>query len=86
MVERCNGQDCRGEICELLKKLPPNYPVHMIYLNGIAVEVWAFSNIDCEKCLAHFINIDGQVVIFDVAKIDGISFGEKVDDDDFEDC
>lgn len=71
---------------DLLTTIPPNYPVNMIYLNGVPVEVWAFSNIDCEKCLAYFINVDGQVVIFDAEKIDGISFGELEEDDDFEDC
>ncbi|MCM3159983.1 hypothetical protein [Metabacillus litoralis] len=74
-------------IKEVLMTVPPNYPVNTIYLNGVPVKVWAFSNMDCEKCVAYFINEEGQVLIFDIEKIDGISFGELEDDDfDDDDC
>ena len=65
------------EIKDLLKKLPPNYPVGGVFFKGTAVPVAFFSNL-CD-CLAYFIDADGQVRVFDATKITGLAFGEEVD-------
>lgn len=59
---------------DLLKKLPPSYPVGAIFLNGLLVPVAAISNV-CD-CCAYFIGEDGQVVVVDAGKVEGLSFGE----------
>ncbi|QOR68008.1 hypothetical protein IM538_07715 [Cytobacillus suaedae] len=63
---------------DLLKKLPPNYSLGTIYLNGIPVQVTHFSNLDENSHLAYFI-ADGQVTVLDSQKIDGISFAPAAD-------
>lgn len=65
-----------SQIEDLLAKLPPNYPVACIYLNGVYVETIAFTSL-CE-CLAYFTNEGGQVIVLDCTKINGISFGEAI--------
>ncbi|HZG57313.1 hypothetical protein [Paenibacillus sp.] len=61
----------KNRLCKMLEKLPPNYPVGTIYLNGQPVQVTQFSNLDND--LGYFV-ADGQVVVLDCHKIDGISF------------
>ncbi len=58
---------------DILKKLPPNYPVGGVFIKGNLVIVAAFSNL-CD-CIAYFVDEEGQVLAFDVDKITGISFG-----------
>ncbi|MCL7746121.1 hypothetical protein [Halalkalibacter alkaliphilus] len=73
-------KDRRDKKCgveEILKKLPPNYPVGGIFLKGKLVPVAAFSNL-CD-CLAYFIDEDGQVIVVDVDKVSGVAFGEDVE-------
>ena len=59
---------------DLLEGLPPNYPVGGIYLNGVFVPVFNFSNV-CD-CIAYFTDDEGQIIAVNVNKVDGISFGE----------
>ncbi|MDT8861052.1 hypothetical protein N0O92_12485 [Alkalihalobacillus sp. MEB130] len=65
---------CKNEFEDLLKSLPPNYPVGGIYVKGMFVPTAFFSNV-CD-CLAYFIDEDGQVLVVDVEKINAITFGE----------
>lgn len=58
---------------ELLKKLPPNYPVGGVFLNGVNVPAGNFSNV-CD-CLVYFADAEGQITVVDAKKVDGISFG-----------
>ncbi|MDT8861053.1 hypothetical protein N0O92_12490 [Alkalihalobacillus sp. MEB130] len=67
-------KDCGVE--NILKKLPPNYPVGGVFVKGQFIPVSFFSNL-CD-CLAYFIDEDGQVIVIDVDKITGIAFGEDV--------
>jgi|GEM_PF-3121910 len=66
------GNHEKNRLCKLLEKLPPNYPVGTIYLNGQPVPVTQFANLDSDD-LAYFV-VDGQVVVLDCHKVDGISF------------
>jgi hypothetical protein len=60
-------------IKKVLKKLPPNYPVASLVVNGAApVEVAAFSNLS--NGVAYFINPECAVSIYDADKINGINF------------
>jgi hypothetical protein len=56
----------------LLKKLPPNYSVGTLYVNGTRANVDKFSNLN--DGLAFFINNECQVCVFDADKINGICF------------
>jgi hypothetical protein len=58
---------------KILKKLPPNYPVGSLIVNGGLAEVAAFSNVD--DGLAYFINAECAVSIYDAKKINGMNFG-----------
>lgn len=58
---------------DIIKKLPPNYAVGGVFLNGLLVPVTNFSNATGD--LGYFIN-DGQVVLVDTDKVDGLAFGE----------
>jgi hypothetical protein len=60
-------------IKQVLKKLPPNYPVASLYVNGVLAPVVTFTT--AHDGVAYFINEEGQVSLFDVNKIDGIEFG-----------
>jgi len=61
-----------ASIVDLLKKLPPNYTLGTVYLNGAPVVVQKFMNLQYE--LAYFVDEEGQVVIMDSGKIDGLAF------------
>lgn len=58
------------------ENIPVNYPVGVVFLNGIAVEVASFSNLNTETGLAYFVNADGQITVLDTSKVDGVAFGE----------
>lgn len=60
-------------LCNILKKLPPNYPVNTIYINGDFISISHFISIDCEENIAIF-GLDDQLINIDCRKIDGISF------------
>ncbi|MCA1041853.1 hypothetical protein LCM00_20365 [Bacillus infantis] len=55
----------------LLRKLPPNYPVGSVFVNGAKAYVDRFSNY-CDG-LAYFIK-DCHVCVFDADRINGICF------------
>ncbi|UGB32177.1 hypothetical protein [Metabacillus sp. B2-18] len=69
-------EDHKPKSCieDILKKLPPSYPVGAIFLNGLQVPVTAITNV-CD-CCAYFIGENGQVVVVDAGKVEGLSFGE----------
>jgi hypothetical protein len=56
---------------DILKKLPPGYTMGGIFLNGLLVPVTNFSNMD--GSVGYFIN-DGQVVLVDTKKVNGLAF------------
>lgn len=57
------------------EKIPVNYPVGVIFLNGIAIEVARFSNLSENTGLAYFVDAEGQLTVLDIEKIDGVAFG-----------
>ncbi|QHS21885.1 hypothetical protein GWK91_02540 [Virgibacillus sp. MSP4-1] len=58
---------------QLLKSLPPNYPVRRLYVNGTIIPVTHFIRNDPSKGMAYFKN-DNQIKTIDSEKIDGIIF------------
>jgi len=70
MNNKCNV----NELKKLLMSLPVNYPIGFIYLNGLPVEVSTLINLDCDTGIAYFVGAEGNIVSFDTAKIDGLSF------------
>ncbi|HZG84857.1 hypothetical protein [Paenibacillus sp.] len=74
--------NCQKSIVDLLKKLPPNYTLGTVYLNGAPVVVQKFMNLNDE--LAYFVDEEGQVVIMDSGKIDGLSFGAAEEEEEEE--
>lgn len=67
---------CRDNGKDFLKNLPINYPLGVVYLNGVPVRVSTFLSQNHETGLAHFLDEDGQAVVINIAKIDGIAFGD----------
>lgn len=57
----------------LLKRLPTNYPIRKIYVNGIVIKTSKFIKIDEQIGLAYFLN-NQALKIVDIDSIDGISF------------
>ncbi|WP_062049312.1 hypothetical protein [Bacillus sp. JCM 19034] len=70
--DKCGDDKCGVE--QVLKNLPPNYPVGGVFVKGKLIPVAFFSNV-CD-CLAYFLDEEGQVVVLEVDKITGIAFGE----------
>ncbi len=70
-------------ISELLKKLPPNCPVGILYVNGAEMPVASFSNYS--NGLAYFVSLDSQICIVNGDRIDGIIFGVAEPFEEFED-
>ena len=64
----------RSPFVKLLQSLPPNFPVNLVYLNGVAIEVSRFVNVNTEDKVAHFSD-DHTMQTFDVNKIEGIEWG-----------
>lgn len=60
---------------QFFQNIPVNYPIGVVFLNGIAVEVARFTNVNTEG-LAFFVDAEGQVTVLDTGKIDGVAFGE----------
>ncbi|MBM7603033.1 hypothetical protein JOC75_001003 [Metabacillus crassostreae] len=60
-------------LCSILEKLPANYPVNTIYINGDFISVSHFISVDCKENLAIF-SIDNMLINIDCSKIDGIRF------------
>ena len=65
-----------NDIEHLLLSIPVNYPIGVVFVNGVAVEVASFSNVDVETGLAYFLDADGQIVVLDTLSIDGVAFGD----------
>ena len=61
---------------KFFKKLPCNYPLGVVLVNGIAMEVARFLNLNPVTGLAFFVDADGQITVLDINKIDGVAFGE----------
>jgi hypothetical protein len=57
----------------ILKKLPPNYPMASLIVNGGLAEVAAFTTYS--DGVAYYINAECAVSLFDAGKINGINFG-----------
>ena len=70
-----------GSFEQLLKNIPVNYPMGVVFLNGIAVEVANFSNLNSETGLAYFVDVEGQIIVLDSSKIDGVAFAEVETDE-----
>ncbi|SEM11873.1 hypothetical protein SAMN05192533_10179 [Mesobacillus persicus] len=62
----------RETMKDVLLKLPPNYIVGALYVNGANIPVARFINYS--KGLAYFIGPDLEVILIDGDKIDGMSF------------
>ncbi|MCK0472470.1 hypothetical protein [Halalkalibacter sp. APA_J-10(15)] len=78
--DKCPDDKRRDDKCgveQVLKNLPPNYPIGGVFVKGKLIPVAVFSNI-CD-CLAYFLDEECQVVVLEVDKITGISFGETPD-------
>ncbi|WP_078544070.1 hypothetical protein [Litchfieldia alkalitelluris] len=75
------GNTGKSAILQMLIKLPPNYPVGMVFLNGEEVPVFLFSNVNPETGIAYFIDEEGQTLMMDVSSIDGIAFGDTEDEE-----
>ncbi|GAA0502502.1 hypothetical protein GCM10008986_32620 [Salinibacillus aidingensis] len=58
---------------QLLKSLPPNYPVRRLFVNGTIIPVSHFVRYDPIKRMAYF-NNDNQVKTIDSENIEGIIF------------
>jgi hypothetical protein len=66
---------------EFFKSIPVNYPIGIVFLNGVPVEVATFSNLDADTGLAFFVDAEGQITVLDTAQIDGLAFGEAEEPD-----
>ncbi len=58
---------------KVLEKLPPNYTVATLYVNGAIAPVVNF--VTFKDGMAYFINDEGQVSLFNAGKIEVIEFG-----------
>ena len=65
-----------GNFERFFNSIPMNYPIGLVYLNGMAVEVARFSHLNSETGLAFFVDVDGVMTALDINKIDGLGFGE----------
>jgi hypothetical protein len=75
----------RETMKDVLMKLPPNYSVGTLYVNGAIVPVARFINFS--KGLAYFIGCNLEVILIDGEKIDGMSFATEdccEDEEEFE--
>ena len=73
-----------GIFKDFFNKIPVNYPIGVVFLNGIAVEVANFSNLNADTGLAFFVDAAGQITVLDTAKIDGVAFGEAEEEEEEE--
>ncbi|WP_026672627.1 hypothetical protein [Alkalihalobacterium bogoriense] len=73
LLDKKDKKDDRG-VEDILKKLPPNYPIGGVFVKGQLIIVTFFSNV-CDG-LAYFLDEEGQVLVLEVDKITGIAFGE----------
>jgi len=65
----------REPMKDVLMKLPPNYTVGSLYVNGAMIAVARFVNYS--KGLAYFIGPDLELILIDGDKIDGMSFATE---------
>jgi hypothetical protein len=75
----------RETVKDILLKLPPNYSVGTLYVNGAMIPVARFINYT--KGLAYFIGPYLEVILIDGDKIDGMSFATEEcceDEEEFE--
>ena len=70
------GETMCANFEKFFKNIPVNYPIGVVFVNGIAVEVARFSNLNQEAGLAFFVDEEGQITVLDTDKIDGVAFGE----------
>jgi hypothetical protein len=63
----------KNPLKKVMKKLPPNYPVASVMVNGGLAPTATFSNL--HQGVAYFINGDCAVSIFDHNAVNGINFG-----------
>ena len=77
-----------GNFKRFFQNIPVNYPIGVVYLNGLAVEVANFSNLSKETGLAFFLDDAGQITVLNTNKIDGVAFGvaDATDEADEETC
>ncbi|MGG0669650.1 hypothetical protein [Sporosarcina koreensis] len=61
-------------ICELLEKLPPQYPVDEIVVDGFSESVNAFIALDRDNNLAYFSESGGGLVVADCRRISLVDF------------
>ncbi|UOE94548.1 hypothetical protein [Alkalihalobacillus sp. LMS39] len=73
LLDKKDKKDDR-RVEDILKKLPPNYPIGGVFVKGKLIIVAFFSNV-CDG-LAYFLDEEGQVIVLEVDKITGIAFGE----------
>jgi hypothetical protein len=74
----------KGKFGDFFNKIPMNYPMGVVFLNGIAVEVANFSNLNTKTGLAFFVNAEGQTTVLDTALIDGVAFGGAEEEEEEE--
>ena len=69
---------------QFFKNIPVNYPIGVVFLNGVAVEVAKFSNLNTETGLAFFVDAEGQITVLDIEKVDGVAFGQAEEEEEEE--
>ncbi|RXJ02410.1 hypothetical protein DS745_06815 [Anaerobacillus alkaliphilus] len=76
--ETINNHSCQPNesILEILFNLPPNFPVHSLYIEGNSVEVSRFISVDPDQQVAQFA-LNNKIKTFDCEKINGIEFSPK---------
>ncbi|WP_144553704.1 hypothetical protein [Peribacillus simplex] len=79
MSNKCDDQD--HQFKKFFNRIPVNYPVGIVYLNGFPVEVSNLSNLNSNTELAYFVGAEGKIVLLDTAKIDSLSFGQAEEPD-----
>lgn len=73
---------------QMIRTLPPNYPVETVFINGLSVNNLVFTNINSDTGNVYFIDEEDQVIIIELLKIDGIVFGTATggEGEAYEDC
>ena len=70
MNNKCDA----NKLKKLLMSLPVNYPIGLIYLNGLPIEISTLIFLNCDTGIANFVGAEGNVVSLDTAQINGLSF------------
>ena len=69
-----NNECEANKLKKLLMSLPVNYPIGIIYLNGLPIEISTFIYLNCDTGIAYFVGAEGNIVALDTAQINGLSF------------